>query len=207
MKLKDILVVAVVSALVAVITVQAWGWLVSNQSDSQELGGGTRLIHGLSTDSTAPNAGEVRTTTLTTTGTTTLAESVDGLVVGGTISTAATGTVRTVYTNTTGPKLCDSSTGYLLVQSNGSFAPLTTWSLGTTTAAGIASTNLIASSTVATSTAGTQTFTFLDVATRLFRLDSGQVLTAIFSGDLSASSTNLSNLSAEAGIWCQDLNI
>src|SRR3990167_2213369 len=46
------------------------------------------------------------TASSTFTGTTTVVRSLDGLVVGGTISTAATGTVRTLFTNTTGPKAC-----------------------------------------------------------------------------------------------------
>ena len=57
----------------------------------------------------------------TLTGTTTITQSVDGLVVGGTFSTAATGTVRTFYTNSTGPKFCDSNTAFLYVKNNGSF--------------------------------------------------------------------------------------
>lgn len=40
--------------------------------NNQPLGGGTRMIHGLSTDSTSPSSGEVRTTTLTVTGASTL---------------------------------------------------------------------------------------------------------------------------------------
>lgn len=138
------------------------------------------------------------------TGTTTIAQSVDGLVVGGTISTAATGTVITLYTNSTGPKMCDASTGYLRVQNNGSFAPSLVWSLGTSTSAALASTNLVASSTVATTTT-----TDIAPTASLFRLAQGETLTVIF-GDITnteASSTYLGNWSAEAGIWCQDLSI
>lgn len=39
---------------------------------TNQLGGGTRFVNGLSTDSTSPSAGEVRTSTLTVTGATTL---------------------------------------------------------------------------------------------------------------------------------------
>jgi len=123
--------------------------VVGKQSD---LGAtGTRFPNGISADSTSPSPGEVRGTTLTITATSSVNQSVDGMVVGGTISTAATGTVVTVYTNSTGPKVCDASTGYLFVNNNGSFAPSLIWSLGTSTTA-VASTNLIASSTVATTT-------------------------------------------------------
>lgn len=139
----------------------------------------------------------------TLTGTTTITQSVDGLVVGGTISTAATGTVRTVYTNTTGPKMCDGGTGYLYVKNNGSFAPSLVWSLGTSTSA-VASTNLVASTTIATTTT-----TVLATANSKFLLAQSDVLTAII-GDItntSASSTYFSNWSAEAGVWCQDISI
>lgn len=140
---------------------------------------------------------------VTSTGTTTVAQSVDGIVIGGTISTAATGTVRTVYTNTTGPKMCDASTAYLYVKNNGSFAPSLVFSVGTSTTAS-ASTNLVASSTVATSTSS-----FINPAASTFLLGANDVLTAII-GDISnteASSTYLGNWSAEVGIWCQDISI
>ena len=139
----------------------------------------------------------------TLTGTTTITQSVDGLVVGGTFSTAATGTVRTLYTNSTGPKFCDSNTAFLYVKNNGSFSPSLVFSLGTSTTA-VASTNLVASSTVATTT------TALIVPTASsFVLGEGDVLTAII-GDItntSASSTYYGNWSAEAGVWCQDISI
>ena len=143
------------------------------------------------------------TGTVTLTGTTTIASSPDGFVIGGTISTAATGTVRTVYTNTTGAKFCDSSTGFLYVKNNGSFAPSLVWSLGTSTSA-VSSTNLVASSTVATTTSTT-----IVPNASSFILAQGDVLTAIF-GDITntiASSTYLGNWSAEAGVWCQNLAI
>lgn len=178
--------------------------------NNQPLGGGTRFANGLSTDSTSPSAGEVRTTSLTVTaastftGTTTIAQSVDGLIVGGTFSTAATGTARTVYTNSTGPKMCDASTAYLLVQNNGSFAPSLVFSVGTSTSAAVATTNIVASSTVATTTT-----TLISPTASLFRLAQGETLVAIM-GDITnteASSTYFSRWSAETGIWCQDLSI
>lgn len=153
-----------------------------------------------------PPAGGVSLTvdgTSTLTGTTTITQSVDGLVVGGTISTAATGTVRTVYTNNTGPKFCDSHTAFLYVKNNGSFAPSLVWSLGTSTTA-VASTNLVASSTIATTTS-----TLVVPTASSFILGSGDVLTAIF-GDITnteASSTYFSRWTAEAGVWCQDISI
>ena len=142
--------------------------------------------------------------TLSVTGTSTQTQSVDGLVVGGTIPTTATGTVRTVYTNSTGPKLCDSTTAYLYLKNNGSFAPSLIWSMGTSTSAAAAATNLVASSTVATTTT-----TLINPADRLFLLDNGETITAIF-GDYmkeGASSTYFSRWSAEAGVRCQDVSI
>lgn len=186
--------------------------IADNINVPANLAGGTRFVNGISTDTTSPSAGEVRTTTLTVTATTTLTQSVDGLVVGGTISTAATGTVLTVYTNSTGPKMCDSSVGYLHFQNNGSFAPTFTVSVGTSTSA-IASTNLLASTTISTSTPGTTKSDAVPLPDRLFRLGNGDVLTAIladssFGGSIGgASTTNYANWAAEVGFWCQDVTI
>lgn len=140
---------------------------------------------------------------LTVSATTTLAKSFDGFVVGGTISTAATGTVRTIYENTTGPKLCDADTAFLYVKNNGSFSPITRWSVGTSTTAA-ASTNLIASSTVATSTTAV-----IAPTPSVFRLAQGELITAIMDDNTNsnASSTYLGNISSEFGVWCQSLSI
>ena len=165
---------------------------------------GTRFPNGLSTDSTSPSAGQIRTTTFLSTGTTTVTESVDGHVVGGTMSTAATGTVRVIYTNTTGPKICDASVGNLYANNNGSFSPSVVFSMGTTTGATISSTNLIASSTMATSTDS-----IFQTSSGSFILDNGHVITGIM-GDIvntQASSTYFGNITAEFGVWCQDLSI
>lgn len=177
----------------------------------QELGAtGTRFPSGLSTDSTSPSDGQVRTTSLTVTGASTLTGTTSPaqlqFPVRGTISTTATGTVRTIYTNTTGPKMCDSHSAFLLVQdASGSFAPSLVFSIGTSTSA-IASTNLIASSTVATSTT---TVLPADAVASTWRLPSNGVITAIF-GDITnttASSTYFSLWTAEFGIVCQELSI
>lgn len=173
----------------------------NNQSLAEPLAGGTRFINGLSTDSTAPSAGQVRTTLLTVTGTSTITQSVDGLVVGGTISTTATGTAITAYSNTTGPKMCDANIGYLFVRNNG-YAPSTIWSVGTSTASRT-TTNLLASSTIATTTSG-----LLPLTGSLFELLNGDELMVIFGEhDPTASSTHLGNNTAEVGVWCQDISI
>lgn len=147
------------------------------------------------------------TASMTSTGTTTVAQSVDGLVVGGTIPTTATGTVRTIYTNTTGPKLCDASTAYLLARRTADFVPTTRWSVGTSTATAIASTNLVASSTLATST--TAVAKVVPASDVMFLLDEGELITAIFDDAqlVTASSTYYSRISVEFGVWCQDVSI
>ena len=201
-----IVIVALIAGLISGFIVAAVvGGNNQPQTDSQtdSLGGGTRFPKGISADTTAPATGEVRGTTLTITATTTLTESVDGLVVGGTISMAATGTARTVYSNTTGPKYCDADTAYLYVKNNGSFAPSLVFSMGTSTSA-VATTNLIASTTVATSTTS-----LLQPIESKFILENGDELMVIF-GDITntmASSTYFGNWTAEAGVWCQDISI
>lgn len=151
--------------------------------------------------------------TSTLTGTTTVTQSVDGMVIGGNVSTAATGTAITVYTNTTGPKVCDAGTGYFLEKNTGLFVPGHEWSLGTSTASAVATTNLIASSTAfATTTPGTAvTYLQLPVGSK-FLLQQAETLVAMFDTKISnlvASSTHISasRFSAEVGIWCQDISL
>lgn len=141
--------------------------------------------------------------TSTLTGTTTLTQSVDGLVIGGEVSTTATGTVVTIYTNSTGPKMCVADTGYVYAKSIG-FSPALVFSMGTTSATAIQSTNLIASTTLATTTT-----TYLEPLKSLFLLNNGELLTAIFDDTQAsaASSTYYDNWDVEVGIWCQDVSI
>lgn len=141
---------------------------------------------------------------LTATGTTTLTQSVDGLMIGGTMSTAATGTARTLYTNTTGPKVCDSSTGFLYVKNNGSFAPSVKFSFATSTGS-VPGTNLLASTTIATTT----TAVVQAIDNTLFVLPDGASIIGIMAdyNTTGASSTYFGNLSAEFSVWCQDVSI
>ena len=93
-----ILNIAIAALVGAVVALGVIGF--SNQSD-QELGGGTRFIHGLSTNSTSPSAGEVKTTTLTVDGASALTSiSVSGASVVATLTEGggirATSTVGTV---------------------------------------------------------------------------------------------------------------
>ncbi len=139
---------------------------------------------------------------LTTTATTTITQSVDGEVTGGTFSTAATGTARTVYTNTTGPKYCDGDTAVLYVK-NSAFAPSVVFSIGTSTGT-TPTTNLVASTTVATSTTA-----LIKPTASSFMLQQGDSIVAIMADILNAnaSSTYFRNNSAEFGIWCYDVSI
>lgn len=163
--------------------------------------------YGINTEKDITTTGTVTGVAATFTGTatfatTTVTTSPDGFTVGGTISTAATGTVRTLYTNSTGPKLCDASTSFLYVNNNGSFSPSLVFSVGTSTTA-IASTNLVASSTVATTTDQ------VVQPTSAFVLAQGDLITAIM-GDhntTGASSTYFGNVAAEFSVWCQSVSI
>ena len=208
---KGLLWTSVVAAVIAVLVSVA---VMSLRGGKNNLGGTTNL-DSLSLDSTLSVTGATTLTgaltqtgaatlssTLSVTGTTTLTQSVDGLVVGGTFLTTATGTVRTIYTNSTGPKFCDAGTSFLYLDSKG-FSPSLVFSMGTSTSA-IASTNLVSSTTVATTTD-----TVIVPAASKFILADGDVLTAII-GDITnanASSTNYGNWKAEAGVWCTDLSI
>ena len=176
------------------------------------LGGGTRFINGLSTDSTSPSAGQVRTTSLTVTAASTLTGTTSPaqvlLPVGSAISTAATGTPITLYSNTTGPKVCRGSTGVLSARNRGNFSPSIQVSIGTSSAS-VTTTNLVASTTIATSTPGTSFFRTISFSDRPFILEQGDEIMAI-TGDITnteASSTNYTNLTLDARILCSELEI
>lgn len=149
---------------------------------------GTRLPNGVSADTTSPVEGEVRGTTLVITATTTLGRSYDGFTAGGDApATIATGTVYTLYTHVGGPAVCDASEAALLFDSSG-FSPGLVASIGTSTTA-VSSTNLLASTTIATTTD-----TLVAPNQSLWILQPGQVITAIFGDNISnASSTYFSN--------------
>lgn len=211
MNLKNILIVGLVGALIALLSL-GLGLLVggNNQSD-QTLAGGTRLVHGISTDSTSPSTGEVRTATLTVTGattiagsltvsaTSTLAASQDGIMASASF-TIATGTAKAVYTNSFGPMLCRGSDALLYVHDDaGTFAPSLVFAFGTTTSATGYSANILASTTVATTTSK-----FITPGSNLFILGSGEsIVGAISDGTTGvASSTYFSRWSAQFDVPC-----
>jgi hypothetical protein len=131
--------------------------------------------------------------------TTTTTGSYDGFMAGGSFDVSATNTVRTLYTHSGGPAICDNHVGALVADSTG-FSPSLVMSVGTSTSA-IASTNLIASTTIATTT---DTFVPNGTVTSLFRLNAGDVITGI-AGDITntnASSTYYGNWDVEYQVSC-----
>ncbi|KKU09803.1 MAG: hypothetical protein UX13_C0030G0005 [Candidatus Woesebacteria bacterium GW2011_GWB1_45_5] len=140
---------------------------------------------------------------LTVTGTTTIAKSPDGFVAYASFTTA-TGTAKAVYTNPSNDMVCDGRSAY--VQAIGTtFAPSLVFSLGTSTSATGYSTNLIASTTVATTTNYFAATTY----TSPFRLKSGESIVGALSDitNSEASSTYYSNWTIQAGVHCWTMGL
>ena len=89
-----------VLSIVAVLGVGALvlGLVGNNQPDN--LGSGTRFQNGISTDSTSPTAGQVRTTTLTTTGAATFGGDVTVTTSNSATSSITVGCIDTYATST-----------------------------------------------------------------------------------------------------------
>jgi len=139
------------------------------------------------------------------TGTTTVTQSVDGIVVGGTVTSVSTTSVKYVYTNTTGPKACSSgSPSYVRQLKSGTFAPSVNLAVGTSTASGAVTLSLLATTTTATSSSQ-----FLTLTERRFLLDNNDQLVVQIADSQAntSSSTYYSNLNYELGIYCQDASI
>ena len=136
--------------------------------------------------------------TISNTGTTTIARSYDGFMAGGGITPAsvATGTVHTLYTHTGGRSLCNTAGSGLYADSTG-YSPNLVISVGTSTSAAY-STNLIASSTLATTTDE-----MLPSSSYLFVMEAGDEITAFLAdGITNASSTNFANWDIEYQTQC-----
>mgnify|MGYP001560881536 CR=1 FL=1 len=134
----------------------------------------------------------------TLSGTTTMTKSPDGFVayMG---FTMATGTAKAVYTNPSSDLVCDGRSGYF--QGVGTtFAPSLVVAFGTSTSATGYSTNLLASTTLATTTNQFFAETFVTP----FRLKSGESIVGALSDitNSEASSTNYSNWSMQYGVHC-----
>ncbi len=157
------------------------------------------LKAGTSNQLTISNAGAITTSgNLSVTGTTTTTKSPDGFVAY-MVFTVATGTAKAVYTNTSSDLVCDGRSGYF--QGVGStFAPSLIVAFGTSTSATGYSTNLLASTTLATTT---NQF-FAETYATPFRLLSGESIVGSLSDitNTSASSTNYSNWSMQYGVHC-----
>jgi len=131
-------------------------------------------------------------------GTTTIVRSPDGFVAwSGYV--VATGTAKAVFTNTGAPMMCDADSGFIRPKGT-TFAPSIVLALGTSTSATGHSVNLIASTTVATTTTSVIPFTYA----LPFVLGNNESIVGGIS-DYSAaiaSSTFFSNWSIEFGVHC-----
>lgn len=153
--------------------------------------------------------------TLTVTGTTTIARSVDGFVAGGFLTDSGTTTpVQTIYTALSNIA-CDANTIGLHVISQAVFIGVQRISVGTTTSSGGATDNLIASSTIASTTNAFIIEGFgRDTNGASFVMQTGdRIQISLADGEApantssAASSTNYASRDIEFGIWCWNLSI
>lgn len=208
---KKYIVIGVAAVVVILIGVFIAGLVGGNQPAEQTetpnpIGSvGSRFPNGIAVGfgASITTAGEFVTTQLSRfTGTTTVSHSYDGFMVGDEFS-VGTETPQTIYTHTAGPALCNASFSGAFVDSTGDNAALQ-FAVGTTTAAGLSSTNLIATSTVATNTDAY----LLPTGSFFFQLNTNDVITATWgdgdssAGDTNASSTTWTNLDSEYQIGC-----
>jgi hypothetical protein len=159
------------------------------------------MVHGISTDSTSPSSGEVRTTTLTVTATSTTAQSYDGFVIsqafGNATGTAGLFSIRNSYgvnlTCSKGTPVLDfTSSGYTAAQ----YISVSTSS----TAVGSLTTGLLASTTVATTSAPW----ISSVLNESWKWGTGTYVNgSLFDGTgFEGSSTGLANLAGKVRFHC-----
>lgn len=91
-------IIAVIIALFAVF-VTGYVALVGGSNQSDALGGGTRFPNGISADTTSPSAGQVRGTTLTTTGAAVLGGNLTVTTGANATSTATAGCISSYATS------------------------------------------------------------------------------------------------------------
>ena len=131
--------------------------------------------------------------------TSTVSKSFDGHVAYGGF-TVATGTAAAVYTNNTGTAMmCDADSGFIEAIGT-TFAPLLRVAIGTSTSATGYSTNLLASTTLATTTNNVLSLTYA-VPFKLANTESIVAALSNIAGDV-ASSTYYSNWDMEFGFHC-----
>ena len=173
--------------------------LAENYDPYLKYNGGFNTELGITNSGTLTQSGAATlSSTLAVTGTTTITKSPDGFVayMG---FTMATGTAKAVYTNPSSDLVCDGRSAYL--QAIGTtFAPSLVVAFGTSTSATGYSTNLLASTTLATTTNQFFAETFVTP----FRLKSGESIVGALSDitNSEASSTYYSNWSMEYGVHC-----
>lgn len=149
------------------------------------------------------SSGEITQTASSTFATTTVAASYDGFSIGGTITSTSVATTSaiTLYTHTGGRALCDAHVAGLYADSVG-YSPNLTISVGTSTGA-TPTTNLVASTTLATSTD-----TVVTPTASLFLMTAGDRINAMLSdGITNASSTNFANWKIEFQTHCWSIGI
>jgi len=131
-------------------------------------------------------------------GTTTIARSYDGFVAQDDY-TVASGTAKAIFTNNTGVSMmCDAESGFVDFNATG-FSPAFYIAIGTSTTATGYSTNLIASTTVASSTDTVLPFTYA-LPFKLANTES--IVGALSDVNANASSTHNSNWDVEFGVHC-----
>lgn len=141
---------------------------------------------------------------LSVSGTTTIAHSPDGFVLWDDVTVGTTTTVvRGTVTNTGSPLMCDGDSLFVYTSSPSTYVPSFKYAVGTSTNATY-SANLIASTTVATSTAAATTVN--GPVTWPFELANGSSITLSIGDAVSnASSTYYGNWGLQFGVHCWTL--
>lgn len=183
-----------------VVPVGTPGNMLAEQYDPYiQYNGGFNTALGITNSGELTQSGATTfSSTNTLTGTTTITKSPDGFTayMGFTV---ATGTAKAVYTNPSNDMVCDGRSGFF--QGIGTtFAPSLVVAFGTSTSATGYSTNLLASTTLATTT---NQF-FAETFATPFRLKSGESIVGALSDitNTEASSTYYSNWTMQYGVHC-----
>lgn len=171
-------------------------WLIHSITTKNDPSAAT-IIDGASSDSPTVDHFVRIDGALNVTGTTTVAKSPDGFVAYAAF-TVATGTAKAVYTNTNGPMVCN-ATGGMVYSVGSTFAPTIAIALGTTTSASGYATNLMSSTTLATTSTNVTGFTY----TKPFYVNSGQSIVASISDiNSNSSSTYFTNWNLQFSVPC-----
>lgn len=136
---------------------------------------------------------------LSSTGTSTSAHSPDGYMLYSSFTVSTTTPVRAALTNSYGPAICDGQSLYVFASSTAVFVPAFKVAVGTTTSATLYSANILASTTV-----GTTTQSILNASTWLFYLPTNASITLSVGDANSAvsSSTYYGSWTGQVGVHC-----